>query len=81
MAMRDGSMSAAEANRLMRALEGQRPREAETFGSFVLDFDLEATKQGGGQVKDLAAQFEKFSMHSEFTEGGDFVVDMSDETL
>ena len=81
MAMRDGSMSAAEANRLMRALEGHRPREVETFGSFVLDFGLEATKQGGGQVKDLAAQFEEFSMHNEFTEGGDFVVDMSDETL
>ncbi|KAJ4123214.1 hypothetical protein NW768_009743 [Fusarium equiseti] len=75
MAMRDGSMSAAEANRLKRALEGQRTREVETFGSFVIDFDREATKQGGGQVKDLAAQFEELSMHNEFTEGGDFVVD------
>lgn len=75
MAMRDGGMSAAEANRLMRALEGQRRKEAETFGSFVIDFDLEATKQGGGQVKDLAAQFEEFSIHSEFTEGGDFVME------
>ncbi|KAM0413777.1 hypothetical protein ACHAPD_007018 [Fusarium lateritium] len=78
MALRDGSMSAVEANRLMRALEGKRPKPEEKkgeFGSFVLDFDLEATKQGGGQVKDLAAQFEEFSMHSEFTEGGDFVVD------
>ncbi|CAF3478488.1 unnamed protein product [Fusarium graminearum] len=78
MALRDGSMSAVEANRLMRALEGQRPKpekKEETFGSFVLDFDLEVNKQGGGQVKDLAAQFEVFSMHSEFTEGGDFVVD------
>jgi hypothetical protein len=78
MAMRDGSMSAAEANRLVRALEGQRPKPENkegAFGSFVLDFDREATKQGGGQVKDLAAQFEEFSMHSEFTEGGDFVID------
>ncbi|GKU22283.1 unnamed protein product [Fusarium langsethiae] len=78
MALRDGSMSASEANRLKRTLEGRRAKvekKEETFGSFVLDFDLEATKQGGGQVKDLAAQFEEFSMHSEFTEGGDFVVD------
>ncbi|KAM0227921.1 hypothetical protein ACHAPO_011128 [Fusarium lateritium] len=78
MALRDGSMSATEANRLMRTLEGKRPKPEKKegeFGSFVLDFDLEVTKQGGGQVKDLAAQFEEFSMHSEFTEGGDFVVD------
>jgi hypothetical protein len=78
MALRDGSMSASEANRLKRTLEGRRAKvekKEETFGSFVLDFDREATKQGGGQVKDLAAQFEEFSMHSEFTEGGDFVVD------
>ncbi|RGP66986.1 conidial development fluffy [Fusarium longipes] len=78
MALRDGSMSAAEANKLMRALEGQRPKpEAKeaAFGNFTIDFDREATKQGGGQVKDLAAQFEEFSIHNEFTEGGDFVID------
>ncbi|CAJ0550905.1 Ff.00g108350.m01.CDS01 [Fusarium sp. VM40] len=76
MAMRDGTMSAAEAKRLMRALEApkQNPKDG-VFGSFVLDFDLEATKPGGGHIKDLAAQFEELSMHNEFTEGGDFVIE------
>ncbi|KAJ4267146.1 hypothetical protein NW762_003245 [Fusarium torreyae] len=76
MAMRDGSMSAAEANKLMRDLEGTKPGASESnFGSFVLDFDLEATEPGKGQIKDLAAQFDELSMHNEFTEGGDFVVE------
>ncbi|KAF5024181.1 hypothetical protein F66182_3745 [Fusarium sp. NRRL 66182] len=78
MAMRDGSMSAGEANKLVRALEGpKRDPSQGTFGSFVLDFDLEATKPGNGQVKDLAAQFEELSMHNEYTKGGDFVLEPS----
>ncbi|KAF4996370.1 hypothetical protein FGRMN_4530 [Fusarium graminum] len=76
MAMRDGSLSAAEAKKLMRALEAPKPVAKEgVFGSFTLDFDLEAAKPGGGQIKDLAAQFEELSMHNEFTEGGDFIVE------
>ncbi|KAF4453680.1 Conidial development protein fluffy [Fusarium austroafricanum] len=83
MAMRDGSMSAADANRLMRVLEApkvvEKKNEGKNFGNWVLDFDLEATKPGDGHISNLAAQFEEFSMHSEFTEGGDFVVDRADE--
>ncbi|KAM0553108.1 hypothetical protein ACHAPJ_007656 [Fusarium lateritium] len=76
MAMRDGSMSAAEANKLMRDLEGTKLGASESnFGSFVLDFDLEATDPGKGQIKDLAAQFDELSMHNEFTKGGDFVME------
>ena len=47
MAMRDGSMTAAEANKLMRALEAPKQvappskDESGTFGSWVLDFDKE----------------------------------------
>ncbi|KAF4437586.1 Conidial development fluffy [Fusarium acutatum] len=81
MAMRDGSMTAAEANRLMRALEAPKQvappnkDESGTFGSWVLDFDLEASKPGDGHIRNLAAQFEELSMHNEFTEGGDFVLE------
>jgi len=81
MAMRDGSMTAAEANKLMRALEAPKQDappskdESGTFGSWVLDFDLEATKPGDGHIRNLAAQFEELSMHNEFTEGGDFVLE------
>lgn len=76
MALRDGTMSTGEANRMVAAKNARQHRNTavrrSAFGVFSLDLGLAAISPEDAQVKVMAERFEEITVLNEFTKGGDY---------